>query len=236
MSIPLHVAIIPDANRRWARKRGLEPWEGHEEGAKNLEKILEAAHECGVRYLSFWGSSEDNLRKRPLLETKALLDIYCRYFKKLITSKRVHDNQIQIKVLGDWERQFPSSLKKIIYDVIEKTKNYNKFFVTFFLAYSGDKEMMDAVEAIARDYQSGAIKKVTEGDIKNHLITKDLPSVDLLIRTGSTDDPHLSNGFMMWETRNSQLFFSEKEWPDFDKEEFKCAISNYGERVRRYGA
>ena len=236
MEIPSHVAIIPDANRRWAKKNGLKPWEGHEAGAKNLEKILEVAKECGVRYLSFWGSSEDNLKKRPLREKQALLDIYKRYFRKLIDSERVHKNKIRINVLGDWERQFPGSLKNVIREAIDKTKHYSGYIVTFLLAYSGDKEMKRAITAIGEKMKRGELARITEKTIKEHLYTKDLPEVDLLIRSGSVDDPHLSSGFMMWETQNSQLFFSSKDWPEFDEREFKQAIREYDERCRRYGA
>ena len=87
-NVPTHVAIIPDANRRWAIERGLKPWEGHEEGAKNLEKVLDAALEWGIKCIAFWGSSMDNLKKRPLEEKAALFDIYKRYFKKLTDGKR----------------------------------------------------------------------------------------------------------------------------------------------------
>ncbi|MBU2025266.1 undecaprenyl diphosphate synthase family protein, partial [Patescibacteria group bacterium] len=140
MKIPKHIAIIPDGNRRWAKKRSLKPWQGHEAGAKNLEQILEAAKENNIKYISFWGSSEDNLRKRPFLEKKELLKIYQKYFKKIINSEEVHKNKIKINVLGEWKKQFPQTLKKTIEKTIEKTKNYSNFFVNFFLAYSGEKE------------------------------------------------------------------------------------------------
>ncbi|MEA3273652.1 MAG: polyprenyl diphosphate synthase [Patescibacteria group bacterium] len=235
METPLHIAIVPDGNRRWAKKNGLKPWEGHEAGAKNLEKILEVVKELDIKYLSFWGSSEDNLRKRPLSEKRALLDIYRRYFKKLTESERVHRNKIKINVLGEWEKQFPTSLKKIIQEAKERTKNYDKYFINFFLAYSGSREMEKTIEKIAQDFKEEKFKKVTDSIIKERLITKELPPVDLLIRTGSLNDPHLSAGFMMWDTQNSQLFFSKKDWPAFNKQDFKKAIKDYGQRIRRYG-
>jgi undecaprenyl diphosphate synthase len=232
----LHLAIIPDANRRWARKRGLKPWEGHEAGAKNLEKILEAAKAEGIKFISFWGSSEDNLEKRPFLEKRALLDIYERYFKKLIESPNIHQDQVRINVLGEWESQFPPGLKKIIKETIKKTAGYQKFFLNFFLAYSGDKEMERAIIKVAEDFKLGMVKKITPEVIKNRLLTKDLPPVDLLIRTGSTDDPHFSTGFMMWDTKDAQLFFSPKEWPGFKKSDLTLALKSYYGRFRRYGS
>jgi undecaprenyl diphosphate synthase len=235
MRIPLHIAIVPDGNRRWARKNKKKPWEGHEAGAKNLEKILEAAKELNIKYVSFWGSSEDNLKKRPLNEKKALLDIYRRYFKKIANSKRIHLNKIRINVLGEWRKQFLPSLKSIIQNAEKKTKDYNKYFINFFIAYSGDREMKQAIKKIAKDFKEGKIKKINARTIKSRLMTKDLPPVDLLIRTGSSSDPHLSAGFMMWDTQNSQLFFSKKDWPDFNRQELKRAIKNYGRQTRRYG-
>jgi undecaprenyl diphosphate synthase len=235
MKIVKHVAIIPDANRRWAQKKGLKPWQGHEEGAKNLEKIVEEANELGVKYLTFWGSSIDNLKKRPLREKKALLDIYKRYFEKLITSKRVHKNKIKINVIGDWENHFPKTLKKVIFKVQAKTKNYNKFFLTFLLAYSGDLEMIRAIRKIALDFKKGLLTKINKAIIKEYLYTKDLPEVDLLIRSGSLDDPHLSAGFMMWDLQNTQLFFSKKAWPEFSKSDFRKAVTKYKQVDRRFG-
>ncbi len=235
MRIPLHIAIVPDGNRRWAKKRGKKPWEGHEVGAKNLEKILEAAKELNIKYVSFWGSSEDNLRKRPFREKRALLDIYKRYFKKITESRRVHLNKIKINILGEWKKQFSPSLKRIIQEAERRTAKYNNYFINFFLAYSGNREMKRAIKKIAQDFKSGKIKKISDAVIKKSLITKDLPPVDLLIRTGSSNDPHLSAGFMMWDTQNSQLFFSDKDWPDFNKQEFKKAIKNYSRQTRRYG-
>src|SRR4030042_3316816 len=97
-NIPTHVAIIPDGNRRWARKKGLKPWEGHEAGAKNLEKVLKANLDLGVKYVTFWGSSLDNLQKRPWREKKALLDIYRRNFARLMDDKDIHKKEVQINV------------------------------------------------------------------------------------------------------------------------------------------
>ena len=94
-NLPQHIAIIPDGNRRWAKAKGLEPWDGHEEGAKNTEKLVRFASEKGIKCITFWGSSIDNLTKRPLREKRALLDIYERYFKKLIGGKEIHENDIE---------------------------------------------------------------------------------------------------------------------------------------------
>ena len=230
-NIPFHVAVIPDGNRRWARVRGLKPWEGHEEGAKNLERVLRTAFDLGIKHLTFWGSSVDNLKKRPFREKKALLDIYKRYFKKLIDSEDIHKNRVKINVVGRWEEQFPDSLKKIIKECIERTKDYKDYFLNFLLAYSGDDDMVEAVKSVVKKCKSKA--KVTAGVLKENLMTRDLPPVDLLIRTGG--EPHMSAGFMMWDIANAQLYFTEMKWPDFNGDELQKAIKDFSLRGRRFG-
>jgi undecaprenyl diphosphate synthase len=108
--LPRHVVIIPDGNRRWATARGLKPWEGHEAGAQNTEKLIREARRSGIREISFWGSSLENLAKRPLAESKALLRIYETYFKKLLASEDIHKDEARIRFIGHWEEQFPASL------------------------------------------------------------------------------------------------------------------------------
>ena len=229
--LPSHVAIVPDGNRRWAKERGLDPWQGHEAGAKNTEKLLRKALAMGIKCVSLWGSSVENLTKRPLLEKKELLRIYEEYFIKLINSADIHDNEVKINFIGKWEEQFPQSLKKIMYEGLDVTKNYSKHILNFFLAYSGDDEMLEAIKNISKDgLLPEAINKET---LKKYLMTKDLPTVDYLIRTGG--EPHLSAGFMMWDIANAQLFFSEKYYPDFDDQQFQLAIEDYQQRSRRHG-
>jgi undecaprenyl diphosphate synthase len=230
--LPKHVAIIPDGNRRWAKEHKLDPWIGHDEGAKMIEKITRKSRDLGIRYLSFWGSSVENMQKRPLRERKALIEVYEKYFTKLMSSEDVFEQKVKINVFGNWREQLPKKLANIIDDGIEKTKKHDKFFLNFFLAYSGDVEMVHAIQKII-DSADNKIK-ITPAIIKQNLFTKDLPPVDYLIRTGG--EPHLSAGFMMWDIANAQLFFSEKYFPEFDENEFVDAIDEYARRVRRLGA
>ncbi|MDD5397376.1 MAG: polyprenyl diphosphate synthase, partial [Candidatus Moranbacteria bacterium] len=202
--MPNHIAIIPDGNRRWAKENGLDPWEGHRAGAEKLEQLARYAFNNGIYCLSFWGSSLENLQKRPLREKQELLKIYEEYFKKLMVDEDIHRNRVRINVIGKWEQQFPSSLKKIIIEGVEKTAHYQDHELNFFLAYSGDDEMLEAVRAVVA---SGVeAKKITAQTIKQNLMTSKLPAVDLLVRTGG--EPHLSAGFMMWDIANSFLYFS----------------------------
>ncbi|MDD5083751.1 MAG: polyprenyl diphosphate synthase [Candidatus Moranbacteria bacterium] len=230
--LPKHVVIIPDGNRRWATDRGLKPWEGHEAGAQNTERLVRQARAMGIRHVSIWGSSVENLEKRPLPETQALIKIYTTYFSKLCDSPDIHQDRARINFIGHWEEQFPSPLKKILYRCIESTKDYDQYFLNFFLAYSGDDEMMLAIRKIAAQY-GGEPDAIDTSVIKRNLMTHELPPVDLLIRTGG--EPHLSAGFMMWDIANSQLYFSDKRYPDFDEKEFILAIEDYQNRGRRFG-
>lgn len=230
-NIPNHIAIIPDGNRRWAKAKNLKPWEGHEAGAKNLEKLVSFALKKGIRCLSFWGSSLDNLKKRPFEEKRALLDIYKRYFKRLMESQEIRDEEVRINVIGRWEEQFPESLKKTIREVVDKTKNYKKRILNLLLAYSGTDEIIQAIQNINDRY--GAKTRVTAELIKENLMTKDIPAVDYVIRTGG--EPHLSAGFMMWDSADAQLYFSDLNFPDFNDKKFEETLVDYAKRQRRFG-
>lgn len=234
-SVPLHIAIVPDGNRRWAKHKGLTSWKGHEAGASRIEEITREALKRGVRYLTIWGSSVDNLTKRPLDEKRHLLEIYETYFTRLIESSDIIQNQTRISVLGRWEEQFPLTLKRILKRGIEKTKAHAHTFLNFLLAYNGDDEMLRALGSLMRSGQPLDQDDLSEDKLRSHLTTGALPDVDLLIRTGVEGDPHNSTGFMMWHTRNAQYFFSDRMFPDFTVEEFTRALDDYAQRVRRFG-
>ena len=225
------MAIIPDGNRRWAKERNLQPWEGHRAGAETLEDLIVFAQNKGIKCLSFWGSSIDNLQKRPFQEKRALLEIYKEYFSKLLEGKGIHENKVKVNFIGRWREQFPESLKKILQEIIEKTKEYKDRNLNFMLAYSGIDEMKEAFEKIHKKYKAGT--KITEKMIKENLMTSELPAVDLVVRTGG--EPHLSAGFMMWDSANAQLYFSEEKFPDFKEKEFEEALLDYEKRQRRFG-
>lgn len=229
--IPKHIAIIPDGNRRWAKERGMNPWIGHEYGARNTKKLVSRAFKLGIKCLSFWGSSLENLKKRPFEEKKALLGIYEKYFKDLIESDDIHKNKVRINFIGRWEEQFPNKLKNILYDCIKRTKDYKEYVLNFFLAYNGDDEMVEAISKIVKKYKNE--QKITPQLVKENLMTSEIPAVDFLVRTGG--EPHLSAGFMMWDIANSQMFFSQKLYPDFNEEEFEKAVEEFDKRERRMG-
>ena len=231
-NLPRHVVIIPDGNRRWARKRGLKPWDGHREGAERFKELLEEMVRFKIPYFSFWVMSVDNFKKRPKREIRFLINLL-KELKKISKSKEIHDNKIRINVLGLWKSILPKKIIELIEGVIDKTKNYDKFFVNVFLAYNGINEMLDAIKRIKKRIIENPDLKITPDLIKQNLFTKNLPPVDYLIRTGG--EPHLSAGFMMWDIANAQLYFTDTYFPDFGKEEFRKAIQEYQKRERRLG-
>ncbi len=234
-NIPKHLALIPDGNRRWARKKGFQPWLGHRAGIKALEKILPKARELKIPYFTFWGGSWDNLTKRSKIEVNFLFKVYTEQFKRVINDKRVHQEKIKINVLGRWREILPKATKEAIEKVMEATENYNKYFLTFLLAYNGRDEMRECIQKIIKLNNPNKKIKVTPKLIKENLWTKDLPAVDLVIRTGCQGDPHLSAGFMMWDTAYSQLHFTQTLFPDFGPEEFENIIKDFTSRQRRFG-
>jgi len=233
-NLPTHIAVIPDGNRRWAKKHKLDAWLGHKNGTINLEKLLDVVVELNIPHLSFWASSKDNLKKRHPQEVKFLLNLFKKKFLELSKNKKVHQHKIKINILGSWREQFPEDVKKSLEQAIESTKNYNNYFLNFFVAYSGTGEILNTIKCIAKKAHADLDLKIDKDILKSCLLTSDLPPVDLLIRTGG--EPHNSDGFMMWDTANTQLYFSEKLWPDFKEEDFREVIEDYGNRPRKFGS
>jgi len=229
-----HIAIIPDGNRRWAKRRGVPLGEGHRIGGQTTEKIFEKSLELKIPYLTFWAASYDNLLKRSQEEVKFLINLINEEFKGLLEDARVHKNEVKVRILGRFREVLPPKTLKIIEKLIEKTEKYNIFFLTFLLAYNGTDEMVEAIKKISQAFKGSTIK-ITGQVIKSFLWTRDLPPVDLVIRTGCEEDPHNSAGFMMWHTAYSQYYFTKTLYPDFSPEEFEMAINNFLERERRFG-
>lgn len=235
-NIPQHIAIIPDGNRRWAKKRGLLSFFGHRKGVETTEEIFKIAIDLGIPYLTFWGCSIANIEKRSKKEVLVLFDIFQKQFKKLADSEDIHKNQVKINILGRWQEMFPKNAKIAMQKAIDNTKNYNNHQLTFLMAYSGTDEMTNAIQEIAKIKNKNEKIKIDEKIIKQNLWTKDLPPIDLVIRTGGEPNwSHWSSGFMMWDSANAQFYFSQSLYPDFSAEEFKRAISKYNQAERKLG-
>lgn len=234
-NLPFHVAIVPDGNRRWAKKKGLASWRGHLAGAKKTEEQVQTAFDLGIKCLSWWGGSWNNLTKRSKAEINNLFKIYEKYFYRLIKTKEIYKHQVKVNVIGRWEKLLPKKCIETIKELIKVTENHKERMLNFFIAYDGCDEMIDTINNILKQNRKDKNLKVTPELLKKYLWTHSLPPVDLLIRTGSSNDPHNSAGFMMWLTANSQLYFPKGYYPDFGRKEFIEAIKKYQQRERRLG-
>ncbi len=222
-----HVAIIPDGNRRWAKARGKAPWLGHKEGIKTYEQVLKKALDLNIYCLSFWGMSVDNIEKREPREVKFLLGYFARNFIKALRSKELAKHDVRVSILGEWRKRFPRMLARLAERLITETKERKRHIINLLLCYDGKTEMEEA-------FRKAQVSKKPNTWPENLLLTSSLPPVDLVIRTGG--DPHLSAGFMMWDTADAQLHFSSKLWPDFTPQDFEKAIKDFLSRERRFGA
>ncbi len=227
-----HLAIIPDGNRRWAKKHNLPFWHGHQKGAEKFKEVLQTALEENISYTTIWIASKDNLKKRTKQEVNYLYRLFTKNFQKLLEDKKIHQNKVKVSILGEWSKIVPQKLHKTITKLINSTKSYQDYHLTFLLAYDGIGEMLQAFQSVA--LAKNFTKKLNYDSVKSLLLTSALPAVDLVIRTGG--EPHNSAGFMMWHTAYSQYYFTNTLWPAFGKEEMLYAIKDFQNRGRRFGA
>jgi undecaprenyl diphosphate synthase len=226
--IPYHVAIITDGNRRWARKRGLQPLEGHLAGYKNFKRILKHCQKRGVKILTVFGFSSENWT-RSKQEVGYLMKLLESGLSDKKDIKELNDSGVKIKIVGQKER-LPESLKKVIEKVENLTKNNKKFHLNLAVSYGGKWDISQAVQKIIRKKISS--EKITEDLISSYLTTAGLPDPDLVIRAGG--EKRLSN-FLLWQTAYSELYFTEKFWPELSEKELDDAFSDFAQRKRRFG-
>lgn len=231
--IPRHVAIIPDGNRRWAREQGLSVREGHERGVQSFRTIVRHAADRGVTQISLWGLSIDNFRKRGTGEVRDLISIFTKEFTSLAHDEDIHKRNIRVRVFGRWSRYFPGKLVRAIEEAQNTTRQYTHYGMNILLAYNGTDEMIRAIRGIVSTAKQRTLLRITPKLVKKHLFTAELPPVDLLLRTGG--EPHLSNGFMMWDTADAELHFSPTYWPAFTPTHFDEALHEYSLRRRKFG-
>lgn len=233
-NLPQHVVIVPDGNRRWAKKKGRPSFMGHREGAKVMERITKTAIEMKIPCLTVWGASVSNVTERSEGEVKFLYKIFETYFQKLLKSKDIQENEVRINMIGRWDEIFPEPLKKAMRELIKKTESHTRHQLTFLMAYSGVEEMTSAVKSIAEAVRKNPEFEVSEKTVKEHLWSRHLPAVDLVIRTGG--EPHWSAGMLMWDVAEARLHFTKAFWPDFSPKDFQKAVAEFSETERRFGA
>lgn len=238
--LPLHVAIIPDGNRRWAKERGRPGFEGHIEGAKRFREISRVAFEMGVRYFTFWIASEDNLRNRSAIEVSQLVSLFRQELERGQTLSNCLKNKIRFRTLGSGHRIVNNQrLLDAILALQERTKEFDQRFLTLLFGYSGVREMVEAIKTVCK-LPPGRIERFDEEVLKKALWTRDLPPVDLIIRTGACEEgpnwSRYSSGFMMLLAANAKTYSPPTLWPDFTVEMFRQTIADYSKSSRRFGA
>jgi undecaprenyl diphosphate synthase len=225
--LPVHVAIVPDGNGRWAEKRGLPRLAGHRAGVKKMRALIEYLNDWQIKYVTLYGFSTENWG-RPEKEVHGLFRILEERIGKDVP--KLHKKGIKVRHLGRLQ-ELPEWLQKSIKNAEELTMNNTGMTLNLAFNYGGHVEIVDAVRRIV----AAGIppEKIDEKLFSSYLYTAGLPDVDLLIRTG--DELRLSN-FLIWQTAYSEYYFTQVLWPDFSKEDIDKALLVYSLRERRFGA
>ena len=227
-SLPKHVAIIPDGNRRWAKENGKPSMEGHRYAAQTtLPNLINELIRFNIKYFTFWALSTENLVGRSKEELNNLFEL-TRYFLKNKTGE-FNKKGVRFLAIGDLSK-LPEDLQKEIAKVVEVTKNNNKMTFMIGLNYGGRDEIIRAIDKIRNS--KFEIRNLIKDNFGNYLDTAGIPDPDLIIRTGG--EKRLS-GFMLWQSEYSELYFSDLLFPDFSDSELGVAINDYSQRLRRFG-
>lgn len=228
--LPQHIAIIMDGNGRWAKQKGQERIYGHERGVKSVREAVEAAAEVGVKFLTLYAFSTENWN-RPQEEVIALMQLLVHTINA--ETKTLNKNSIRLQAIGDL-KSLPADCYNELQEAIENTKNNTRMTLVLALSYSSRWEIMNAIKEIAEEVENKKLSAaaITEDTLKAHLCTSTIPDPELMIRTSGE---HRISNFLLWQLAYSELYFTEKLWPDFGKEDLFEAILDYQNRERRFG-
>ena len=229
-NIPRHIAFIMDGNGRWAKKRKMPRTYGHHEGTKTIRTLALEANRLGVKAMTVYAFSTENFKRDPSEVSyifKLPKEFFDLYLKELI------ENNVQLRYIGHLERA-PEETQKIIQSAIDQTKDNTGLVLTFAFIYGGRDEIVETTKIMCEKYKNGEIDldDITEDYFEQHLMTGDLPPVDLMVR--SSGEYRLSN-FLPWQLAYAEFIFSDTLWPDFDVNDLHYAISVYQGRERRFG-
>jgi undecaprenyl diphosphate synthase len=217
----MHISIILDGNRRFAKKLALKPWKGHDFGAEQVEKLFDWCKELGIQEVTLYALSQDNLA-RSKVEVSFLLDLFRKFF--LSRREKFRKEGIKVRFIGRKEL-LPEDIQKIEKDIEEETKNNKNFKVNFCIAYSGRDEIAQAAEKLRLEG-----KQITKESLKQALQLQDEP--DFIIRTGNAIR---TSDFLPYQSIYSEWFFLEKLWPEFTKQDLIQCIEEFKARERRFG-
>ncbi len=230
--VPGHVAIIMDGNRRFADSFGLGASDGHEMGRDKLEELLDWCVEVGVRVLTVYAFSTENLNRDPG-EVEELMSLFAKNFRKAGDDERVHKHRIRIRAIGNLEL-LPQKVQEAIRYAEERTAEYTDYSFNLAVAYGGREEILNAIRLLAKDAVDTkiAVDDIDEDLFSKYLYTSDIPDPDLILRTSGEE--RISN-FLLWQLAYSELYFTDVYWPGFRKVDFLRSIRAYQLRKRRYG-
>ncbi len=227
MILPNHIGLIPDGNRRWARKNGLSIFKGHEVGAKNIENFIKWCIELGIKKVSIYILSTENLKNRSKEEINHLLNLlnnYLQRWKQGEFYEFLKKYEIQINIFGNYFA-LPKSLVNLFFEIMEKTKKYKNFIINLLIAYGGTYEILQAIKRMIKNNV-----RITEKNLRKFLFVKD--DVDLIIRTGGFS--RLSN-FLPLQSTYAEIYVTKKYWPEFTKRDLIKALKWYSNIQRNFG-
>lgn len=228
--VPQHIAIIMDGNGRWANQQGKQRLSGHREGIESVRDVVNAASLLGVKHLTLYAFSIENW-KRPPMEVNGLMKLLEVFLKKEF--KELNENGVVINTIGKIN-SLPKSVQKILRESYEKTKDNSGLHLNLAISYGSRWDIMRALQMIALDVRGGKLspEDLTEELFSSYLQTADIPDPDLLIRTSG--EYRISN-FLLWELAYSEIYFTEKLWPEFRRDELYSSLNDFAHRERRFG-
>ena len=229
--LPQHVAVIMDGNGRWAGKRSLKRFVGHKQGAESVQYIVETASRINLPWLTLYAFSLENNLRRPRLEVSFLMRLLANYLTSNV--QRMNDNNVRIQYIGR-THELPPEVRERMDWASEETCRNTGTTLTLALNYGARSELVDAVRGLAREIEQGLLRPehLTEHDIARHLYTRDMPDPDLLIRTSG--EMRISN-YLLWQIAYTEIFVTDRLWPDFRGLHLLEALEAYASRNRRYG-
>jgi undecaprenyl diphosphate synthase len=226
-SMPVqHLAIIMDGNGRWAKERGLSRSDGHRAGAKNIAKVVDAAREFGIKYLTVYAFSTENW-KRPADEVRVLMELIKEFTTDMLPE--MMKNNVRLRTIGRTS-DLPLLSRTALQKAIDATAENDGFTLNIALSYGGRAEMIDAMNKMLKERKSD--EPLTEEEFRNYLYAPDIPDPDMMIRTSG--EMRISN-FLLWQLSYSELYVTPVYWPDFSKEDLAKALENFSSRDRRFG-
>ena len=221
-----HLAIIMDGNGRWATERGLSRSDGHRAGAKQIAKVVEAAREFGIKYLTVYAFSTENW-KRPQDEVRVLMELISEFTTDLLPD--MLKNNVRLRTIGR-TNDLPLLSRMALQKAIDATAKNDGFTLNIALSYGGRAEIIDAMNKMLKERKSD--EALTEDEFRNYLYAPDLPDPDMMIRTGG--EMRISN-FLLWQLSYAELYVTPVYWPDFGRDELAAALENFASRDRRFG-